>query len=354
MKQLLYFSLVILAFAECKNADDSGLKSSSSSTAAVQSQTATEFDGYAMVIHGGAGTILKENMTLLKEEAYKLALNRALDIGSKVLADGGQAIDAVEQVIRYMEDNPLFNAGRGAVFNHEGSHELDASIMTGQDQKAGAVGGVTNVRHPISAARAVMENSKHVLMVGRGAEKFSGEQGLEQVDNDFFHTDHRKTRFEEAKSKPPATGFIQPHPDDKYGTVGCVALDKSGNICAGTSTGGMTNKQYNRIGDSPIIGAGTYADNAQCGISSTGHGEYFIRYAVAHDIAARMEYKGLDLESAAQETILDKLKSKGGSGGVVGLDANGNISMVFNTPGMYRGYVKNGESAIGIYSEMLE
>jgi len=345
MKYMLYFSILLLAFAECKSPDHES---------SVSKPETVDFEGYAMVIHGGAGTILKENMTKMKEEAYKLALNKALTIGSQVLEEGGSSIDAVEQVIRHMEDNPLFNAGRGAVFNHDGGHELDASIMTGQDQKAGAVGGVTNIRHPISAARAVLEKSKHVMMVGPGAEKFSLSHGLEEVDNSFFHTDHRMYRHQQQKIKSQGTGHVEPILDDKYGTVGCVALDKAGNICAGTSTGGMTNKQFNRIGDSPIIGAGTYADNAQCGISCTGHGEYFIRYAVAHDIAARMEYKGLDLETASQETIMQKLKSKGGSGGVVGLDANGNISMVFNTPGMYRGYVKNGTSVIGIYEEIFD
>ena len=324
MRRLLYLCLITLAFAECKPEHQS------------QSEKAinADFEGYAMVIHGGAGTILKENMDHAKEEAYKLALNRALGIGEKILDEGGASIDAVEAVINYLENNPLFNAGRGAVYNINGQHELDASIMTGHDQKAGAVGGVMNLKNPISAARAVMEKSEHVLMVGRGAEQFSIAHGLDTVDQAYYHTDRRLYQ----KNQAPSTGSIQVTHDEKFGTVGCVALDRSGNICAGTSTGGMTNKKYNRIGDSPIIGAGTYADNAQCGISCTGHGEYFIRYAVAHDIAARMEYKGITLASAAHEVVMRKLKAKGGSGGIVGLDANGNVSMVFNTPGMYRAY----------------
>ncbi len=308
---------------------------------------------YAMVIHGGAGTILKKNMTEEMEQSYVATLNEALDTGASVLSKGGSALDAVTEVIKLMEDSPLFNAGKGSVFTNAGTNEMDASIMMGIDQNAGAIGGVTNVKNPITAARKVLENSEHVLLTGQGAELFAEQQGCEMVDPSYFSTERRLKSLERAKAKENM-GFHEETEESKhfkYGTVGCVALDKAGNIVAGTSTGGMTNKRYNRVGDSPIIGAGTYADNATCGISSTGHGEYFIRYAVAYDIAARMEYKGISIEEAAKEVVMEKLVKKGGSGGVVGLDSNGNITMTFNTPGMYRGYIKPGERQVKIYKE---
>lgn len=308
---------------------------------------------YAIVIHGGAGTILKENMTPEKEKAYMDAMHKALDIGEDVLKNGGSSMDAVEQAIKFMEDSPLFNAGKGAVFTHNGTNEMDASFMFGKDQNAGAVGGVSNIKHPISAARAVLEKSEHVMMAGKGAEEFAAQQGLEIVDPSYFYTERRWNSLQRILSSESEKTELSESDDvdKKHGTVGCVALDKDGNIAAGTSTGGMTNKKFNRIGDSPIIGAGTYADNATCGVSSTGHGEYFIRYTVARDIAAMMEYGDKTLQEAGTYIINQKLVEKGGTGGVVALDKNGNIAMPFNTPGMYRGYAKPGERIVKIYKE---
>lgn len=308
---------------------------------------------YAIVIHGGAGTILKKNMSPEKEKQYMDAMNTALSIGEEILKSGGRSIDAVEQTIHFMEDSPLFNAGKGAVFTHEGKNEMDASIMNGADQNAGAVGGVTNLKHPISAARAVMEKSSHVMMVGDGAETFAKLEGIEIVDPEYFKTERRWNSLQRIlESEKEETELSESDDlDKKHGTVGCVALDKSGNITAGTSTGGMTNKRYNRIGDSPIIGAGTYADNATCGVSSTGHGEFFIRYTVARDIAALMEYGGKSLTDAADYIINEKLVDKGGTGGIVALDRWGNIAMPFNTPGMYRAFAKPGQRVVKIYKD---
>lgn len=303
---------------------------------------------YAMVIHGGAGTILKKNMTDEKEKVYMDALHAALDIGEKILQDGGSAIDAVEQTIKYMEDQPIFNAGKGAVFTNEGKNAHDASIMFGRDQNAGASGGTSNVKHPISLARSVMEKSEHVMLSGLGAEKFAAEHSLEIVDPSYFYTDARWESLQRILKKEADEKEVEV---SKRGTVGCVALDKNGDICAGTSTGGMTNKRYNRIGDSPIIGAGTYADNATCGVSCTGHGEYFIRYAVAHDVSARMAYLKESVDNAADHVVNTTLVEKGGSGGLIALDNQGNISMPFNTEGMYRGYIKPDERVVKIYKE---
>lgn len=296
---------------------------------------------YAMVIHGGAGTILPENMTPDKETAIRAAMNAAMDAGEKVLREGGSAADAVEATIWVMEDSEYFNAGKGAVFTNAGINEMDASFMTGHDQNAGAVGGVTTIKHPISAARAVLEKSEHVLLSGKGANDFAIEQGLESVDPKYFYTEGRFQSLQRALEGEKVEQENE-DVDKKHGTVGCVALDKNGNLAAGTSTGGMTNKRYNRLGDSPIIGAGTYADNATCGVSCTGWGEYFIRYAVAYDVHARMAYGGADLSTAADAVIHKTLTAKGGTGGLIALDKNGNVAMPFNTPGMYRGYLKAG------------
>ena len=309
---------------------------------------------YAIVIHGGAGTITRADLTPAQDSAYRAALNAALDIGEEILKSGGDAIDAVEQTIHYLEDSPLFNAGKGAVFTNEGRNEMDASIMVGTDRMAGAVGGVSNVKHPISAARAVMERSPHVLLTGKGAEQFAQESGLEIVDPSYFFTQRRWDALERAKAREEREGEAQvelDHDDRKKGTVGCVALDKNGQIVAGTSTGGMTNKRWNRLGDSPIIGAGTFADNATCGVSCTGHGEYFIRWAVAYDVAARMAYKGLGLNAAATEVVNEELVKAGGEGGLIALDKYGNVAMPFNSEGMYRGYAKPGERVVAIYQE---
>ena len=341
MKYLWLFSL---AFMSCRpGAGDTGLEKSSRSEFEEKSE-------YALAVHGGAGTLLKKNMTDEQDKQYRHALNQALTIGEDILKTGGSSIDAVEEVIQYLEDSPLFNAGRGAVFSNEGKNELDASIMQGIDHNAGAVGGIGNVRHPISAARAVMEKSEHVLLTAEGAEQFAKDQGLEIVDPSFFYTDRRwksLQRIIQSEKEKPVTSAIED--DKKHGTVGCVALDKHGNIVAGTSSGGMTNKRFNRFGDVPIIGAGTYADNATCGVSCTGHGEYFIRYAVAYDVTARMKYLDESVAKASNYVVYNTLKSNGGSGGLIAVDKNGNISMPFNSKGMYRGYVKPTERYVGIY-----
>nr|AOE08614.1 isoaspartyl aminopeptidase [uncultured bacterium] len=313
---------------------------------------------FAIVIHGGAGTILKENMTDSLELAYKEALTEAIKIGYEILENGGTSLEAVQRTINSMENSPLFNSAKGAVFNHEGINELDASIMDGETLNAGAIAGVTNVKNPINLAYEVMTNSEHVLLSCKGAELFAKEHNIELVDPSYFFTQNRfdalqRTLAKEKSSSSNKTAFYDPFiKDDKYGTVGCVALDKNGNIAAGTSTGGMNNKRYNRIGDSPIIGSGTYANNATCGVSSTGWGEYFIRGQVAYDISAQIEYAGKDLESAAKNVIQDKLTNLGGTGGIVALDKFGNPSMEFNTEGMYRAYMNDkGQLTLGIYKE---
>lgn len=321
-------------------------------------------DSYVMVIHGGAGTILKEQMTPEKEEAYRAGLEEALRTGYEILQQGGSSLDAVERTIHVLENNPLFNAGKGAVFTNQGKNELDASIMDGKSGLAGAVAGVTILKNPISAARAVMEKSEHVMMIGGGAEQFAIAQGLETVEPSYFYTEDRWKALQRALARDSArttASYIEDlnHPsntvaeaaylDEKFGTVGCVALDQNGDLAAGTSTGGMTNKRYGRVGDAPIIGAGTFANN-QVGVSCTGWGEFYIRQVVAYDIAAQMEYKQSNLADAAQATM-DKVGAAGGNGGIIALDKNGNIAMPFNTAGMYRGAVtKDGRIEVAIFS----
>ncbi|MFT4760308.1 MAG: beta-aspartyl-peptidase (threonine type) [Paraglaciecola sp.] len=305
---------------------------------------------YSIVIHGGAGVILKKNMTEEKEKYYLNALNAALDKGESILKDGGTAADAVEQTIMILENHPGFNAGKGAVFTHDGTNKMDASFMDGKTQNAGAVGEISTVKNPIRAARLVMDKSDHVLLTGEGANSFAIENGLDTVPTSYFYTEQRweslqKVLQEENKQE----GYIHPPADHKFGTVGCVALDKDGNLAAGTSTGGMTNKRWGRLGDSPIIAAGTYANNQTCGVSCTGHGEFFIRYAVAYDVSARMEYLGEDLATATDFIINKKLVEKGGSGGLIAMDKYGNVAMPFNTDGMFRGYVKDGKRKVLIY-----
>lgn len=312
---------------------------------------------YALVIHGGAGTILKANLTAEKEAAYTAALSEALLAGQAVLAEGGSALDAVETTIRIMEDSPLFNAGKGAVFTHDGRNEMDASIMDGRDQNAGAIAGVTQVKNPISLARSVMENSRHVMLAGEGAEVFArarmseANEQIDFVDPAYFKTGRRLEQLQRALEKEKAQSQITQSQaalftDEKFGTVGAVALDTDGNIAAGTSTGGMTNKRWNRIGDSPVIGAGTYADNKSCGVSATGHGEYFIRATIARDVCAMMEYAGVSLKTAADTIIHERLDDLGGTGGIVALDKDGHIAMPFNTEGMYRGYIKGASDPV--------
>ncbi|MBO9150983.1 isoaspartyl peptidase/L-asparaginase [Chitinophaga sp. MAH-28] len=315
---------------------------------------------YVLVIHGGAGTILKKNMTPEKEAAYRSALETSLKKGYDVLQAGGSSLDAVEAAIHVLEDNPLFNAGKGAVFTHDGRNELDASIMDGGTLAAGAVAGVRVIKNPISLARAVMEKSEHVMMAGRGAEEFAAQAGVEIVDTAYFRTQERWDGLQKALAEDSAKAkldhsFIPSHKlgiqniDNKFGTVGCVALDKKGNLAAGTSTGGMTNKKFGRIGDSPVIGAGTYANNSTVAVSCTGWGEFYIRNVVAHDLSAMMEYKGLSVEDAGK-AVIKKVGDLGGDGGLIALDKNGNIAMPFNTEGMYRGTVtKEGKIEVLIY-----
>ncbi len=297
---------------------------------------------FAIVVHGGAGTILKKNMSDEMELAYKLKLEEAINAGYNILEKNGSSKDAVEETIKILENSELFNAGKGSVLSNKGVVEMDASIMNGQNLNAGAISGIKTIKNPISAARLVMEKSEHVFLSGEGAEEFAKLQGLDIINNEYFVTETRLKSLLNAKKRDSIK-------DNKFGTVGCVAIDKFGNITSGTSTGGMTNKKWNRIGDVPIIGAGTYANNNTCGISSTGWGEYFIRNVVAYDISSQIEYKKISIDLAAKNT-LKKVKDLGGNGGVIGIDKNGNILMDFNTEGMYRGYKKSdGESEISIY-----
>ncbi len=316
---------------------------------------------WGIVIHGGAGVIRRETLSAEKEAAYRAKLTEALQAGHAVLARGGSSLDAVGAAIRILEDSPLFNAGKGAVFSHEGRNELDASIMDGRTLRAGAVAGLHHVKNPIALARKVMENSPHVMMVGEGAEAFAREQGVELVPPEYFRTEERWEQLQRALEKekasqgqPPSTLGPSRDPatgEEKFGTVGAVALDQEGNLAAGTSTGGMTNKRYGRVGDAPIIGAGTYA-SARCAVSSTGHGEYFIRYTVARDICARMEYQQLPLLESAHAVVMDVLVKAGGEGGVIAMDAHGNVAMPFNSPGMYRGYMgEDGTPFVAIFRE---
>jgi beta-aspartyl-peptidase (threonine type) len=340
--KLVFLTLALLAFSLLANAQNN----------------------ITLVIHGGAGTITRQNMTPEKEKAYREVLNQALQTGYAILKKGGTSLDAVEATVRVMEDSPLFNAGKGAVFTHEGKNEMDAAIMDGKNLMAGSIASVTTIRNPISTARKVMEKSEHVMMIGTGAEAFAKKQGMDIVDPSYFYTEARwkalQNALKEEKTSLDHTGdttgaliddkiFIE---GKKFGTVGCVALDKFGNLAAATSTGGMTNKRYGRVGDAPIIGAGTYANNATCAISATGHGEFFIRAVVGYDISALMEYKGYSVKKAADEVVMKKLVQRGGEGGVIALDRKGNFAMPFNSEGMYRGYIKaDGSSEVLIYKD---
>jgi len=313
---------------------------------------------FGIVLHGGAGTILKGSMTPDLERDYREKLTQALTAGYTILKNNGSSLDAVEAAIRILEDSPLFNAGKGAVFTHEGTNELDAAVMDGKTLKAGAVAAVKHIKNPISLARMVMERSPHVMMVGDGAEAFAKAQGMELVGAEYFYTERRwkqlqAARAKEEQQKDSSKLKKYPVPDTSvHGTVGCAALDKMGNLASGTSTGGVTNKRYGRVGDSPIIGSGTYANNSTCAVSATGTGEYFIRSVVAHDISALMEYKGLSLKEAAETVVMVKLVKLGGDGGVIAIDKDGNIAMPFNTSGMYRAYIDTtGNPVVKIYRE---
>ena len=316
---------------------------------------------FAIAIHGGAGAIPRSIMGAEKEKNYKQGLEEALLAGDTILSSGGNALDAVEAAVNKLEDNPLFNAGRGAVFTNGGTNELDASIMDGRNLMAGAVTGIKNIKNPISLARVIMEKSEHVFLSGLGAMEFAEKMKLEFVPDEYFFVQERYDQLLQAKESDQVvldhgnTKNIAGVPNSKKGTVGAVALDVFGNIAAATSTGGMTNKKFGRVGDSPVIGAGTYANNSTCAISCTGHGEFFIRSVVAYDISCLMEYKGLTLKEACDIVVYQKLVKIGGEGGLVAIDANGNIEMPFNSEGMYRAMRKSGgEIFLGIYKLELE
>jgi beta-aspartyl-peptidase (threonine type) len=304
---------------------------------------------FGIAVHGGAGTILKSSMTAAMQKEYEDGLQQALNAGYAILESGGKSVDAVEAAVIVLEDIPLFNAGKGSVFNHLGKHEMDASIMYGKTLAAGAVSGISVIRNPVKLAKTIMQQSGHVMMSGRGAEEFAAEHGLKKGDDTYFYNEFRYKQWQEIKD----TDNTQlDHKDKKFGTVGAVALDIAGDLAAATSTGGMTNKKFGRVGDTPLIGAGTYANNATCAVSCTGHGELFIRSVVAYDISCLMEYKGLSLSEACNIVVHDKLVKIGGEGGLIAIDTQNNICLSFNSEGMYRGYKKNnGYAAILIYKD---
>lgn len=301
----------------------------------------------ALALHGGAGTILRSSMSKEKEVLYKAALQSALSLGYEVLEKGGTAIDAVEQCVISLENCPLFNAGKGSVFTNTETHEMDAAIMEGDKLMAGAVAGVNGVRNPIQLARKIMENSEHVLLYGKGAEEFARLMNLPFENSDYFFD---QFRYDQLKEIQNTDTFKLDHSDKKFGTVGAVALDINGNLAAATSTGGMTNKRFNRIGDSPIIGSGTYANNKTCAVSCTGHGEFFIRAVVAYDVSCLMEYKGLNLNDACNEVVKHKLVKMGGEGGLIAINADGECILSFNSEGMYRAWKDaSGNGGVEIY-----
>lgn len=311
---------------------------------------------YAFAIHGGAGTISRKTMNRWKEKAYREVLHKAILVGSTVLDKGGRAIDAVVEAVKELEDSALFNAGKGAVFSYKGENELDASLMDGKTLQGGAVAAVTLIKNPILLAREVMLNSRHVLLSGEDAKEFAMDKGIVFKPAEYFFDEYRFKQWQRAKEKNMITlDHDSGEKEEKYGTVGAVALDRRGNLAAATSTGGMVNKRYGRIGDSPLLGAGTYANNESCAVSCTGQGEYFIRLSVAHEVSSLLRYKNLSLEDAAKLVINDQLKKIGGKGGLIAIDKDGNITMKFNTKGMYRASKKEGEKVyIGIYKTDLK
>ena len=305
---------------------------------------------FAIAIHGGAGTILPHLLTPAKEQAYKAALSDALLTGQRILKQGGTSLDAVEAAVKVLEDCPLFNAGKGAVFNAAGKHEMDAAIMSGTDRSCGAVAAVSGIKNPVSLARAVMQKTEHVLLIGDGAKAFATANGFNMETDEYFHDQYRYEQWQSVKDEEKTILDHTADKDKKFGTVGAVALDQHGNLAAATSTGGMTNKKFGRVGDTPIIGAGTYANNSTCAVSCTGHGEFFMKQLVAYDIACLMEYKGLSLIEAADFVVNQKLKAIGGEGGLIAIDAAGNITLPFNSAGMYRGWAKgDAQPEVAIY-----
>ena len=350
MNKYLLLLIGLIVLFSCENESKNNLTRSKEPLKISKTQ-----ENFGLVIHGGAGTILKENMSDSLENAYREKLKEAITVGHAILKNGGTAMQAVTETINIMEDSPLFNAGKGAVFTHNETNELDASVMDGSTLNAGAISGVTQIKNPINLALAVMDQSPHVMLSGKGAESFAQEKGFLLVDPSYFFTNKRFNQLQKIKTREKKNSisvtFDDPFiKDSKFGTVGCAALDTHGNLAAGTSTGGMTNKRWNRIGDAPIIGAGTYANNATCAVSSTGWGEFFIRGMVAYDISAMMEYKGISLQEAASEVIQKKNPALGGTGGIVSIDKDGKVAMEFNTAGMYRAHMNSeGELIVGIY-----
>jgi len=308
----------------------------------------------ALAIHGGAGTISRADLSAEQEAAIRADLDAALDAGSRVLRDGGAALDATIAAVTVLEDSPWFNAGKGAVFAAEGHNELDASIMDGATLRAGAVAGLRHIRNPILLARAVMEQSPHVMLIGEGAERFAASIGMQPVDPSYFRTEARWKQLEAARARESSQSDARPPAGAYFGTVGAVALDRQGRLAAATSTGGMTNKRWGRVGDAPIIGAGNYADDG-CAVSATGWGEFFIRLAVAHDICARVRYLGSDVQAAAEAVVLKRLGELGGEGGVIAIDRRGRIALPFNSAGMYRGWLTpDGERGVAIFDVEAE
>jgi L-asparaginase / beta-aspartyl-peptidase len=341
---------MIKCFLVCALLGSAALADAQERSTIDQSSSSMNKNKIALAVHGGAGTIRRESMTTEKEREYRAGLENALKAGYGILETGGSSLDATEAAVRVLEDDPHFNAGKGAVFTSAGTNELDAAIMDGDTLRAGAVSVLRHIKNPIELARLVMEKSPHVMMSGEGAEKFATENGVQLVDQKYFFTQERWDALQKMKAaeKNRHAKFIITD-QDRHGTVGAVARDQNGNLAAATSTGGTTNKLPGRVGDSPIIGGGTYANNATCAVSATGDGEYFIRATVAHDVSALMEYRGMRLSDAAQ-TVLDKVAKLGGTGGLIAVDRDGNIALPFNTAGMYRGHIDpNGKFVIEIY-----
>ena len=365
IRQLASLAVVLLASPVIApaQATSTSQQAAAAAQAPTQASSAAQRPKFMLVVHGGAGTITRAEMTPQKDSAYRTTLTRAIRAGYDVLNAGGASLDAVRAVINVLEDSPLFNAGKGAVFTNAGTNELDAAIMDGSTLKAGAVAGVKHIKNPIDLARLVMDRSPHVMLVGAGAEEFAKQQGMKLVPQSYFYTKERWESLQKAKAEERRRAGVagatamrdapdETRGDEKHGTVGAVALDAHGNLAAGTSTGGTTNKRWGRVGDSPIIGAGTYANNQSCAVSATGTGEYFIRNVVAHDICARMLYKGVPLAQAADEVVMQVLVAQNGDGGVIALDKDGNFAMPFNTEGMYRGYVgPDGKIVVKIYKD---
>jgi len=348
-----FFAAVLFSAGALAAAQEQSGSAKAVSKGETNDQPNMEIRKVGLVVHGGAGTISRSEMTPQREREYRAGLERAMTAGYEILKRGGSSLDAAEAAVRMLEDDPHFNAGKGAVFTSIGTNEMDAAVMDGKTLSAGAVASLKHIKNPVSLARLVMEKSGHVMMDGEGAEAFAKENGVQVLpDQKYFFTQERWEALQKVKAAEKSGGGGKKYiitDQDRHGTVGAVALDQNGNLAAATSTGGTTNKRAGRVGDSPVIGAGTYANNATCAVSATGDGEYFVRATVAHDVSALMEYRGMSLTEAAQ-SVLDKVAKLGGSGGLIAIDRQGNIALPFNTSGMYRGYVDpNGKFVVEIY-----